>query len=168
MHQRRFSWLLAVLLLSACDSAIEEGVEVVQYQGPPITEESVQQGHLTWIATVDTLWRQVSLEMMGDGGEVEQRIQFQEDPGHLPLFLGYARRPDSLNAATLRFGKIYIQHFDLDGEISGRFEGSLSRPMLGAKTGSIFWIDVSRENVCPDGRFTSAADCPVPAPHTAR
>lgn len=167
MNQLKFSCILAVLLLSACDSAMEEGIQVVEYEGPPITEESVQQGHLTWIATVDTVWRQVSLEMMGDGGEVEQRIQFQEDPGHLPLFLGYSRRPDSLNAATLRFGKIYIQHFDLDGEISGRFEGSLSWP-LGAKVGSIFWIDVSRENVCPDGRFTSAAECPLNAPGTAR
>jgi hypothetical protein len=167
MNQLSFSWIIAVFVLSACDSAIEEGVEVVLYQGPPLTEESVQQGHLTWIATVDTVWRQVSLEMMGDGGEVEHRLQFQEDPRHLPLFLGYSQRPDSLYAATLRFGKIYIQNFDLGGEISGRFEGSLFRP-LGARTGSIFWIDVSRENVCPDGRFTSAAKCPLNAPGTAQ
>lgn len=134
---------VAFLLLAACDSADDHGVEVVRYDGPPITHEDANR-HSTWVATVDTVFRQVELELIEpENGRVRHRLRFQEDPGALPVLVGYRCDPDSAWSATFLSGTVYIQHFALEGEISGRFEGALNWPMMGLRTGGPFWVDAS-------------------------
>lgn len=133
-------WLLVV---QACDSGPETGVGVVRYDGPPVTAESVG-GPGTWSATVDILYRQVELAFTEADGSVRHRLTFIEPEGALPAFSGYRDRPASEQVASLRSGTIQIQQFDLDGELSGRFEGTLSSP-LGVNVGTVFGVDVSGE-----------------------
>lgn len=130
--------------LGACDSAPQPGVEVIRYTGPPITSESMQ-GPGVWLASIDSMWRQATLEFIEPDSSVLHRLSFQEIEGELPVFAGYTYRPGSASSSTLRSGTIKIQEFDLDGEISGIFEGDMSRP-LGMRVGSLFFVDLRDES----------------------
>lgn len=134
----------SLFTLGACDSAPQPGVEVIRYSGPPITSESVQHDGV-WVASIDSIWRQVTLELVEPDSSVRHRLSLQEIEGELPVFAGYAHRSGSANSGTLRSGTIQIQEFSLDGEVSGVIEGHLSRP-VGTRIGSLFFVDLRDEH----------------------
>lgn len=132
-----------VIFLSGCDVTQESDVvEVVRYSGPPITFAMAHQVSGKWVSSVDTLLRQATLEFIEPDSTVTDRITLMEVEGPLPVFMGYVHWPGTEYAGTWRSGRIEIQQFSLEGEISGTYEFALTKP-LGSRTGGVFFIDRS-------------------------
>lgn len=132
-----------VIFLSGCDVTQESDfVEVISYSGPPITFAMAHQLSGKWVSSVDPILRQATLEFIEPDSSVSQRITLMEVEGALPAFMGYVHRPGTEYAGTWRSGRIEIQQFNLEGEISGTYDFALSQP-LGMRTGGVFFVDRS-------------------------
>lgn len=123
------------MLLQACDTGAEQGVKVTEYDGPPITYESLMYGW--WAIEIDSIVRTATLERVHSEGDIDYRFHLHEVPGELPAFAGFIYHPESDYSTRMRSGTIEIQNFDLEGEISGRLEGEFRN---GQRIGALFWV----------------------------
>lgn len=134
--------LILFHVLSMCDTFSDEaGVKVVEYTGPPITEQSVR---VKWTATVEG--DLVTITFEEDSLIVHQITLFNVPGGKLPISPGYIYKPGQPDEVFLHRGEIAIQDWDVDGVMSGHATGDLKKrnsPVpVGLRLNEFFWVDV--------------------------
>ncbi|NBC17363.1 MAG: hypothetical protein GVY18_08640 [Bacteroidetes bacterium] len=150
MHRICFLIPLLVLTLSACDSAEDDaGVRIVRYDGPPIERTEF----MDWVGQVEETFTGTRVVLTSATGSADIRgdslILFYEPDEDLPVG-GTLRRTYSLVTWVLHEGVIRIQDWEINGVVSGQFEGTLrnlQNPLngIGTRTGGTFWVDLSEQ-----------------------
>ena len=133
--------MVSILGLLGCDSGEIEGVDVVEYEGDPITAEM----NAGWTVSADEGTVVLSI-VFPDTNKIAQELILIDTGSDLPAFGGYSyylRGEDSPH--VLQSGKIAIQNFDTRGEISGKISGDLWKgpSRLGLKVNSYFRVELS-------------------------
>ncbi len=140
--------LMAGILLSACDSTGEEGVQVVRYSGPEITPTSAL---AQWKVSIDQNGV-VLLEEDTTGTGFPNpvsiwNIAFLDTGNSLPEFISLTVRNPNGSVGGLVSGTVYIQDWDLEDVISGEIEGEMRPGVSGAEPNPLvrFWVDLSEQ-----------------------
>ena len=129
-----------VLAILGCDSAADEGVEVVRYEGPAIDPE--ESGD--WQASID--WTGlVTLQSQGPDGTTNSQLTLMpSQTDELPIFMGLSVFSHTLRYVSLRRGTVAIEHFSLEGVVSGLVDGRLySGTWPAGRVRFTFWADLS-------------------------
>ena len=144
MHRICFLILLLALTLAACDSAEDDaGVRIVHYDGPPIEQNNVFD---SWQGRVEEVLTGTRVVLKATSRR-DSLILFYE-PDHLLPVEGILYHNGANQMHVLYDGVIAIQDWQIDGIVSGQYEGELRglqnpRGGIGARTDGVFWVDLS-------------------------
>jgi hypothetical protein len=132
---------LLVLTLSACDSAEDDaGVRIVRYDGPPIERTEFRD----WVGQVEETITGTRVVLTSATGSADIRgdslILFYEPDEDLPVG-GAVYYPTVNRTYSMRSGVIAIQDWQIDGIVSGQYEGASQ----GFRMGGTFWVDLSEQ-----------------------
>jgi hypothetical protein len=146
MHRICFLILLLALTLPACDSAEDDaGVRIVRYDGPPIEQNNVSDA---WQGRVEEVLTGTRVILTAASRRDSLILFYEPDPSIPVEGTLYYRGSDQ--TYVLYDGTIAIQDWEIDGIVSGQFEGELRglqspRAGVGARTDGVFWVDLSEQ-----------------------
>lgn len=132
-----------LLIVGGCDSNHPPSVDIVRYVGDAITPAM----NVGW--TAEHIDGGVRLILLHEDSTLDQRLVLLNSGADLPAFGGYSNYAPGVETPwTFQEGRIAIQSFDINGEVSGRLDGKMwKKPdSWGGRIASVFWVDLGAES----------------------